>query len=116
MHLLQSLRCLKRITDLNPVHEVFRYRLFWTFVLDLRFEDFEIHRAFRFTKVRLKNSICDFSLLFYTQNCRILHNTTGIHLGFIDLVQVAEELEDILSINWLSRGKITANGVLTVRD
>ena len=58
MDLLQTLWCLKSITNFNPVDEVNRCHFVVIEMFNLRLEYLEVNLALSFFEIRLQESIC----------------------------------------------------------
>ena len=111
MDLLCSFGSLK-LTNLKPVREVNRNRSRLVLVLDLRLEDFDVDGSISFTEVCLKDPVTNLPLFSFLLVLCVGNVTTCSHLILVHLIHVTEELEDILTIERVSRSKVVAKGVL----
>ena len=84
-------------------------------MLDLGLEDFDIDRALGFTEVSLQYFVADLSCFNLFLRVIVLNDTARLYLIFVNWVHLAEELEDFLSVEGLSRCKVATQRILSTR-
>lgn len=107
MDLLYSIKRLE-LTNFNTVRKVNGDWLIHSFVFDFGLEDLDVHCSVCFFEILLEKLVACLSLHLLFVSCCLWNNTACMHLLPIHWVCIAEELEDVLAVEWISGGKIVA--------
>ena len=101
--------CRLQLAYFDPVDEVSDPCGF--FVLNCCLVDFDVDGPVGLPEVGLEHCISQLFLVLCIQRVALLHFVVD-DLASIDRVGLAEELEDILAIEWISLGQVLAEGAL----